>query len=208
MKRRPQLSAEEGGDAPLTHFSRRPPSGPRPAPPRPRASPSPAGANERGVGGPHAPHPQPRPRGEACRGLTPPSRRARAGETSRRLAARDCWAPSTAGGPGRRGPQRRRGPRRGKAVNSPSVRASPRSAPLRRPRRGPPGPSVRRGAAPPGAQGTGGESGPLPGGLRHLAERSRQQRRGKSGLTCHYFLRHLGSTCQRPHKALWVRKSL
>lgn len=141
-------------------------------------------------------------------GADSPSRRARAGETSRRLAARDCWAPSTAGGPGRRGPQRRRGPRRGKAVNSPSVRASPRSAPLRRPRRGPPGPSVRRGAAPPGAQGTGGESGPLPGGLRHLAERSRQQRRGKSGLTCHYFLRHLGSTCQRPHKALWVRKSL
>lgn len=27
---------------------------------------------------------------------------------------------------------------------------------------------------------------------------------GKSGLTCHYFLRHLGSTCQRPRKALWV----
>lgn len=28
-------------------------------------------------------------------------------------------------------------------------------------------------------------------------------RTGKSWLTCHYFLRHLGSTCQRPHKALW-----
>ncbi|XP_059527661.1 collagen alpha-1(II) chain-like [Myotis daubentonii] len=72
------------------------------------------------------------------------------------------------------------------------------------PAAGPPGPSVRRGAAAAGARGTGGESGPLPGGLRHRAERSRQQRRGKSGLTCHYFLRHLGSTCQRPHKALWI----
>ncbi|XP_032034032.1 uncharacterized protein LOC116483816 [Hylobates moloch] len=90
------------------------------------------------------------------------------------------------------------------AVNSPGVRASPRRAPLPRPRRGPPRPLACPEAAAPGVQDTGGESRPLTGELRELAERPQEQRRGKSGLTCHYFLRHLGSTCQRPHKALWT----
>lgn len=124
-------------------------------------------------------------------------------------AAGVCKAPSTAWAPGAAAPSGGEGDRGGEeAVNSPSVRASPRRAPLPRPRRGPPGSPARPRAAPPGAPGTGVESGLLPGGLRQLAERSQQRRRGKSGLTCHYFLRHLGSTCQRPHKALWVRKSL
>lgn len=181
--------------------------GPRPT----AASPSPEGAIKRGVGGPHPPHPQPRPGGgERARRLDPPPPRVpAAAKTSRRLAARVCKAPSTAWAPGAAAPSGGEGDRGGEeAVNSPSVRASPRRAPLPRPRRGPPGSPARPRAAPPGAPGTGGESGLLPRGLRQLAERSQQQRTGKSGLTCHYFLRHLGSTCQRPHKALWVRKSL
>nr|XP_054391954.1 translation initiation factor IF-2 [Pongo abelii] len=112
-------------------------------------------------------------------GSSPPPRVLRAGETSRTLPGEE-------------------------AVNSPSVRASPRRASLPRPRRGPPRPPACPGAAAPGVRDTGGESGPLPGELRELAERPQEQRRGKSGLTCHYFLRHLGSTCQRPHKALWT----
>ncbi|CAD7668158.1 unnamed protein product [Nyctereutes procyonoides] len=165
---------------------------------------SPEGAIPRGVGGPHAPHPQ---------RLDPPpahthshthTRVPAAGETSRRLPAPVCEAPPTARAPGAAAPSGGEGDRGGEeAVNSPSVRASPRRAPLPRPRRGPPASPARPRAAPPGAPGTAGESGLLPGGLRRLAERSRQRRRGKSGLTCHYFLRHLGSTCQRPHKALW-----
>ncbi|XP_032175382.1 translation initiation factor IF-2-like [Mustela erminea] len=180
--------------------------GPRPT----AASPSPEGAIKRGVGGPHPPHPQPRPaEGErAGRPDPPPQPRSgvpAAGETSRRPAAGVCKAPSTAWAPGAAAPSGGEGDRGGEeAVNSPSVRASPRRAPLPRPRRGPPGSPARPRAAPPGAPGTGVESGLLPGGLRQLAERSQQRRRGKSGLTCHYFLRHLGSTCQRPHKALWM----
>lgn len=142
-------------------------------------------------------------------GSTPPPEVPGAGRTSRRLAARVCEVPFTAWVEGAAAPSGGEGDRGGEeAVNSPSVRASPRRAPLPRPRRGPPGPPARPGAAPPGSPGTVGVSSPLPGGLRQLAERSQRQRRGKSGLTCHYFLRHLGSTCQRPHKALWVRKSL
>lgn len=207
MKLRQQPRAEEGGGAPLTHFF--PDAHPRaPAPPGWKSEPR--GANQRGVGGPHAPHPQPRPGGKrAGRGSTPPRGAPGARGTSRRLAARVCKAPPPPRPRAPRPPAEGKGAEEGEeAVNSPSVRASPRRAPLLGPGRGPPGPSVRPGAGPPWAQGTGGESCPLPRGLPHLTERSQQQRRGKSGLTCHYFLRHLGSTCQRPHKALWVRKSL
>lgn len=163
MKRRPQLSAEEGGDAPLTHFPRRPPSGPRPAPPRPRGSPSPAGANERGVGGPHAPHPQPRPGGKRARGLTPPRGEPGPGETSRRHAARDCWAPppsSTARGLGAPRPPAEKGTEEGKsckqpqrpglASKRPASEAPPRAARALSPPRGHPsrGPGDRRGVRP------------------------------------------------------------
>ncbi|XP_031512833.1 uncharacterized protein LOC116270969 [Papio anubis] len=164
------------------------------------------GGIERGVGGPHAPHPQPRPGGgERAGRLESPSQSA-PGQRNLPLApGPGVQGPLSGQGPGRRGPQRRgRGLSGEEAVNSPSVRASPRRAPLPRPRRGPPRPSARPGAAAPGVRDTGGESGPLPGELRELAERPQEQRRGKSGLTCHYFLRHLGSTCQRPHKALWT----
>ncbi|XP_072795204.1 uncharacterized protein [Vicugna pacos] len=138
-------------------------------------------------------------------GSTPPPGVPGAGQTSCRLAARVCKAPSKAWAEGAAAPSGGEGDRGGEeAVNSSSVRASPRRAPLPRPRRGPPGLPARPGAAPPGTWGARGESSPLPGGLWQLAERSQQQRRGKSGLTCHYFLRHLGSTCQRPHKALWI----
>lgn len=207
VKLRQQPSVGEGRGASLTHFSRRPPSGPRPTQVEVRALRGqssgaweartlPARTRDPGEGSVHE-------------GSAPPRGAPGAGETSRPLAARVCKAPSTAWAQRAAAPSGGAGDRGGEeAVNSPSVRASPRRAPLPRPRRGPPGPPARPGAAPPGAQGAGGESGPLSGGLRQLSERSRQQRRGKSGLTCHYFLRHLGSTCQRPHKALWVRKSL
>ena len=155
------------------------------------------------------PTPSPDPEESVLGGSTPPCGVPGAGETSHPLAARVCTAPSTAWAKGAAAPSGGEGDRGGEeAVNSPSVRASPRRALRLRPRRGPPGPPAGPETARPGAQGSGGESGPLLGGLRHLAERSQQQRRGKSRLTCHYILRHLGSTCQRPHKALWVRKSL
>lgn len=192
--------------APLTHFSRHPPSGPRSTRVEVRAL---RGRSGEAWEARTLPTPSRDPEESVQGGSTHPRGVPGAGETSRRLAAGVCTAPSTAWAEGTAAPSGGEGDRgREKAVNSPSVRASPRRAPLLRPRRGPPGPPARPGAAPPGAQGAEGESGPLPGGLRHLAERSQQQRRGKSGLTCHYFLRHLGSTCQRPHKALWVRKSL
>ncbi|XP_035890413.1 uncharacterized protein LOC118502346 [Phyllostomus discolor] len=151
------------------------------------------------------PTPSRDPEGSVQGGLTPPCGVPGARETSRQLAARVCTAPSTAWAKGTAAPSGGERDRGGEeAVNSPSVRASPRRALRLRPRRGPPGPLAGPGAAPPGAQENGGESGSLLGGLGHLAERSQLQRRGKSGLTCHYFLRHLGSTCQRPHKALWI----
>lgn len=162
------------------------------------------------MGGPPAPHPQPRPGGgERARRLVSPARSTRGGRNLPQARGPGPQGPLHARGRGRRGPQRRgRGLRRGRsckqpqrpglASKSPASRAPPRAA------RAPTPPQ----AASPGAPGTGGESSPLPGGLRQVAERSQQRRRGKSGLTCHYFLRHLGSTCQRPHKALWVRKSL
>lgn len=207
MKLRQQPPAGEGGGAPLTHFCPRPPSAPAPQPQVQALRGRSSGAWEART----LPTPSRDPEeGSVLGGSTPPPPRVpAAAKTSRRLAARVCKAPSTAWAPGAAAPSGGEGDRGGEeAVNSPSVRASPRRAPLPRPRRGPPGSPARPRAAPPGAPGTGGESGLLPRGLRQLAERSQQQRTGKSGLTCHYFLRHLGSTCQRPHKALWVRKSL
>ncbi|XP_033041159.1 translation initiation factor IF-2-like [Trachypithecus francoisi] len=164
------------------------------------------GGIERGVGGPHAPHPQPRPGGgERAGRLESPSQSAPGRRNLPLAPGPGVQGPLSGQGPGRRGPQRRgRGLSGEEAVNSPSVRASPRRAPLSRPRRGPPRPPTRPGAAAPGVRDTGRESGPLPGELRELAERPQEQRRGKSALTCHYFLRRLGSTCQRPHKALWT----
>lgn len=207
VKLRQQPPAGEGGGAPLTHFCPRPPSAPAPQPQVQALRGRSSGAWEART----LPTPSRDPEeGSVLGGSTPPPPRVpAAAKTSRRLAARVCKAPSTAWAPGAAAPSGGEGDRGGEeAVNSPSVRASPRRAPLPRPRRGPPGSPARPRAAPPGAPGTGGESGLLPRGLRQLAERSQQQRTGKSGLTCHYFLRHLGSTCQRPHKALWVRKSL
>ncbi|XP_045345441.1 nascent polypeptide-associated complex subunit alpha, muscle-specific form-like isoform X1 [Leopardus geoffroyi] len=127
--------------------------GPRPT----AASPSPEGAIERGVGGPHAPHPQPRPGGgQRARRLDPPppTRVPAAGETSHRLAAQVCKAPSTAWAPGAAAPSGGEGDRGGEeAVNSPSVRASPRRAPLPRPRRGRLSPQPVRGTPLPGPRG-------------------------------------------------------
>ncbi|XP_077897111.1 uncharacterized protein LOC120884101 [Ictidomys tridecemlineatus] len=192
-----------GGGAPLTHFSRRPP----PETPAPAGwKPEPLGRNRAGRGRP-ARSPPPaatRRRGACTKARLPLPEWPVREQLPARPPARGCKGPASAWAPGAVAPSGGEGDRgREEAVNSPSVRASPRRAPLPRPRRGPPRTPARPGAAPPGAWGTGGESGSLPRRLGRLAERPRQQRRGKSGLTCHYFLRHLGSTCQRPHKALW-----
>lgn len=104
------------------------------------------------------------------------------------------------------GKRRLRRGRSSKQLQRPGL-ASER-APLPRPCRRPAGSPAVPGAALSRTRSTRRESRPLPGWLWRLLKRPGQRRTGKSGLTCHYFLRHLGSTCQRPHKALWVRKSL
>ena len=160
-----------------------------------------------------SPHPKPRPWG-AGRAGTPGS--ARAGAASRglpgppepRACARTLGPPpgSLAPQPPSGGKRRLRRGRNSKQLQRPGL-ASER-APLPRPCRRPAGSPAVPGAALSRTRSTRGESGPLPGWLWRLLKRPGQRRTGKSGLTCHYFLRHLGSTCQRPHKALWVRKSL
>ena len=115
-----QATALGGGGrgAPLTHFSPRPPSGPRPTP---RGSPSPEGAIERGVGGLHAPHPQPRPGGgERARRLDSPSRRAVGWTNLPQARGRGLRGPLHDLGRGLRGPQRRgREPGRGRSCKQP-----------------------------------------------------------------------------------------
>lgn len=93
VKRGPQLWAEEGGGAPLTHFPRRPPAGPRPA--RPPARVGVRALRGRTSGAWEArtlPTPSRDPAG-SVQGADSPSRGAGAGEPSRRLAARDGRAP-------------------------------------------------------------------------------------------------------------------
>lgn len=100
--------------------------------------------------------------------------------------------------PGPRAPQppsgekrRLRRGRSSKQLQRPGL-ASER-APLPRPCRRPSGPPAVPGAALSRTRSTRGESRPLPGWLWRLLKRPGQRRTGKSGLTCHYFLRHLGS---------------
>nr|XP_020033951.1 uncharacterized protein LOC109695692 [Castor canadensis] len=100
-------------------------------PPYAGSSPSPEGVRERGVGGQHAPHPQPRPGGAK-----------RAGRKEARF--RTLRPPSE--GEGDQGRE---------AINSPSVRASPRRVPLPRPHAGHPSPRP----APLGTPDTAGVSG-------------------------------------------------
>lgn len=209
MKLGQQPWAGEEGGAPLTHFCRRPPSAPAP-PLRVRAL---RGRSSGAWEARTLPTPSRDPEeGSVQGGSTPPPHTHRSARGWRNLPqARGpgLQSPLHRLGPGRRGPQRRgRGPRRGRSCKQPQRPGLASKSPASQAPPRPPESPARPRAAPPGAPGTGGESGLLPRGLRQLAERSQQQRRGKSGLTCHYFLRHLGSTCQRPHKALWVRKSL
>lgn len=115
VKRRPQLRAEEGGGAPLTHFPRRPPAGPRPAPParvgvralRGRTS----GAWEART----LPTPSRDPEG-SVQGADSPSRGAGAREPSRRLAARDRGAPLRRRGAGAPRPPAEKGTEEGKKL--------------------------------------------------------------------------------------------
>lgn len=198
--------------APLTHFSWCPlPGG---SPPHPKWKGLPGGLHcARGVGGRPLPTLSRDPGGRWACG---DSGAARARAPSRGLPGRPeprACARTPGPPPARLAPQppsgRERRLRRGrssKQLQRPGL-ASER-APLPRPCRRPSGPPAVLGAALPGTRSTRGESGPLPGWLWRLLKRPGQRRTGKSGLTCHYFLRHLGSTCQRPHKALWVRKSL
>ncbi|KAI5277348.1 Triple Functional Domain Protein [Manis pentadactyla] len=79
--------------------------------------------------------------GSVRRGSTRPLGVPAAGESSRRPAARTCTAPAAAWAEGAAAPSGGEGDRGGEeAVNSPSVRASPRRAPLPRPRRSRAGP--------------------------------------------------------------------
>lgn len=136
-----QATALGGGGrgAPLTHFSRRPLSGPRATRVEGRA------LRGRASGAWEArtlPTPSRDPgdgsvRGGSARPLGVPA----AGESSRRPAARTCTAPAAAWAEGAAAPSGGEGDRGGEeAVNSPSVRASPRRAPLPRPRRSRAGP--------------------------------------------------------------------
>ncbi|XP_023391431.1 uncharacterized protein DKFZp434B061-like [Pteropus vampyrus] len=153
VKLRQQPSVGEGGGASLTHFSRRPPSGPRPTRVEVRAlRGQSSGAWEARTLPARSRDPD---EGSVHEGSTPPRGVPGAGETSRPLAARVCKAPLHRLGSARRGPQRRgRGPRRGRsckqpqrpglASKSPASQAPPRasrapSPPRGRPSRGPGG---------------------------------------------------------------------
>ncbi|XP_019493192.1 PREDICTED: putative uncharacterized protein ENSP00000383309 [Hipposideros armiger] len=148
---RQQPSGGKEGGAPLTHFFRRPPSGPRPTRVEVRAL---RGVIERGVGGPHAPHSQPRPGdGERAERLGSPSRSPGGRRNLPPARGPGLQGPLHRLGRGRCGPQRRgRGPRRGRsckqpqrpglASKSPASQAPPRAArtsspPRGRPSRGP-----------------------------------------------------------------------
>ncbi|XP_053067825.1 translation initiation factor IF-2-like [Acinonyx jubatus] len=117
----------------------------------------PRGGDRAGRGRPaRSPPPAATRRRAACKAARPPppTRVPAAGETSHRLAAQVCKAPSTAWAPGAAAPSGGEGDRGGEeAVNSPSVRASPRRAPLPRPRRGRLSPQPVRGTPLPGPRG-------------------------------------------------------
>ncbi|XP_077019363.1 uncharacterized protein LOC143686554 [Tamandua tetradactyla] len=171
----------EGGGAPLTHFLRRPPSGPA----RPRGSPSPEGGIQRGVGGPHAPHPQHRPgRGERTSRLGSSSWSGRSKENPPRVPGPGPQDSLLATGPRRRGPQRRgRGPRRGRSCKQPPA-SGPR---LEEPRfpgpvAGHPSPQPAPGPPRPGPGGTGGGSGPPWEGSGSLRSGPRSREGGSQDL--------------------------
>ncbi|XP_040307930.1 collagen alpha-1(II) chain-like [Herpailurus yagouaroundi] len=147
-----QPRAGEEGGAPLTHFCRRPPSAPAP-PLQVRAQ---RGRSSGAWEARTLPTPSRDPEEGSVQGgsTPPPTRVPAAGETSHRLAAQVCKAPSTAWAPGAAAPSGGEGDRGGEeAVNSPSVRASPRRAPLPRPRRGRLSPQPVRGTPLPGPRG-------------------------------------------------------
>lgn len=160
VKLRQQPSVGEGRGASLTHFSRRPPSGPRPTQVEVRAlRGQSSGAWEARTLPARTREPR---RGERARRLGSPSRRARGWRNLPPARGPGLQGPLHRPGSARRGPQRRgRGPRRGRsckqpqrpglASKSPASQAPPRASGAPRPPRGRPsrGPGGRRGVRSP-----------------------------------------------------------